>query len=177
MSLEGQAATFHLGDRYPVITQQFTGAGEGEEVPENAYRPPPTIQFEDLGVVVKITPWIHGLDEVTLEVSAEYKVLAGEALNGIPVISNRKYESRVRVRFGEAVVVAGLVGNLLTKGKGGFPMLGPLAPFLNSNSDELNRQELLLVLTPKLTAVPPAETSTYPIWVGSESRPRTPIAH
>lgn len=175
LSLEGQPATFHLGDRYPVITQQFTGAGTGQEVPENAYRPPPTIQFEDLGVLIKITPWLHGADEVTLELNAEYKVLAGEALNGIPVISNRKFESRVRLRFGQSAVVAGLLSQSLSKTKGGFPLLGPLAPFLNSNTTDRTRQDLLIVLTPKLTALPPSLTVTSPLWVGTETRPLTPI--
>lgn len=175
LSLEGQPATFHLGDRYPVITQQFTGAGEGEEIPDNAYRPPPTIQFEELGVLVKITPWLHGAEEVTLEVNAEYKVLAGEALNGIPVISNRKNESKVRLRLGQSAVVAGLQNETISKGWSGFPLLGAIAPPLRSNTLDVNRQQLLLVLTPRLLGVPASETVTPAMWVGTETRPLTPL--
>ncbi len=125
---------------------------------------------------VKVTPWIHSTEEVTLELSTEYKVLAGEALNGIPVISNRKFESKVRVRLGQAVVVAGLYSEGVSKTKGGLPVLANYIPALRSNTADVERRDLLLVLTPKLSAVPPAETSTRPVWVGTESRPLTPIA-
>lgn len=174
-SVEGQAATFHLGDRYPIITQQFAGPGEGQEIPEEAYRPPPTIQFEDLGVVVKLTPWLHGMDEVTLEVNAEYKQLTGESLNDIPVISNRKYESRVRLRLGQTVVVAGLLDESRSRGWRGFPLLGAVAPPLRSNNVDRAQVKLLLSITPRLVSAPPAETATWPVWVGTETRPLTPV--
>ena len=64
-SVSGQQATLHVGDRYPIQTQGYMGdtSGTGE-----VYRPPPTISFEDLGVVVKVTPYVHDPNDVTLEI-------------------------------------------------------------------------------------------------------------
>ncbi|MBI1790483.1 MAG: hypothetical protein HYR60_23365, partial [Acidobacteria bacterium] len=86
-STDGQAATFHVGDKYPVLTGGYFGGVDSNN--PSAYRPPPQFTFEDLGLVVKVTPKINGREEVSLNVEAEFKVLAGQALNGIPVISNR----------------------------------------------------------------------------------------
>jgi type II secretory pathway component GspD/PulD (secretin) len=169
LTLEGQPATLHLGDRYPIITQQFAG-----DVQDNSYRPPPTVQFEDLGVVVKVTGWLHGDQEVTLDVDAEYKVLAGQTFNEIPVISNRKFVSRVRMKFGQSAVMAGLITLNRSRTTSGFPLLAEVTPF-GSNTRDTEMNQILLVLTPRLSALPASETLTRPIWTGTESRPLTPL--
>lgn len=171
LSLEGQPANFHLGDRYPIVTQQFVGEAD----PDARNIPPPTINFEDLGVNVKVTPWLHSSDEVTLEFDAEYKLLTGQTLNGIPVITNRKFASRVRLPFGQSAVVAGLDGETLSRGWNGFPLLGAIAPPLRSNTVDSTQSQLLLLITPRLAALPPFETATHPLWVGTETRPLTPL--
>jgi general secretion pathway protein D len=57
---DGQAATLHIGDKYPIITSQYSsGATSG-------VNPPPVVNFEELGLVLKVTPFVHGLDEVTM---------------------------------------------------------------------------------------------------------------
>ncbi|HWR54445.1 MAG TPA: hypothetical protein VN428_25280, partial [Bryobacteraceae bacterium] len=61
-SSDGQPATFHVGDKYPIVTGALLGANFGI---------PPAFNFEDLGLVLKVTPRVHGLEEVTLEVEAE----------------------------------------------------------------------------------------------------------
>ncbi|HNY39790.1 MAG TPA: type II and III secretion system protein [Bryobacteraceae bacterium] len=171
LTVNGQAATLHVGDKYPMQTQIYSS---GTTSDGDTYTPTPTIQFEDLGVSLKATPYIHGEEELTLDVEAEFKLLAGSALNGIPVISNRKLQSRVRMKFGETAVVAGLSGASDSKGLSGLPGLAAIGP-LRSNTREKDKSELLLTIRPRLTGLPPSGSVPSVIWAGTETRPLTPL--
>ncbi len=174
-SVHGQQAALHVGDKYPILTVGYFGPIQGEG---QVYTPPPTFNFEDLGVVVKVTPYVHGAEEVTLEVELEYKVLAGEAINGIPVISNRRFQGVVRVRHGEWAVIAGLVRSQEARtitslaGLGQLPVFGPL---FRQNLRERDAAQTLIVLKPRIVTLPPSETVTVPLWTGTETRPRSPL--
>lgn len=164
--LDSQPLSIHLGERYPVITSAFIGA-PGEQ----ATLPFPAIQFEELGLVVKVTPRIHNPDEVSLQIEVELKALSGEAANGIPVIANRSLASTVRMRFDELAVIAGLSARRDSRSTSGLPLPFPL----RANTLEKEDSQFLVTLRPRLVSLPPTETATPPIRTGSESRPLTPL--
>jgi type II secretory pathway component GspD/PulD (secretin) len=169
--VDGQPAQLHLGDKYPVLTAGYFGRVEG---PGQVYSPPPTINFEDLGIVLKVTPRVHGAAEVSLEIEAEFKTLTGEALNGIPVIANRKFTMRVRAGFDETAVISGLVRETLSQSWSGIPLLS-LIPGLRTSDKPADHTELLLTLKPRLVNLPPSEIPTVAVRTGSETRPLTPL--
>jgi general secretion pathway protein D len=167
-SLDGATATFHVGDKYPIATAGFFGSS----------LVPPTFNFEDLGLLLKITPHVHGPDEVSLDVTAEFKLLAGQSVNGIPVISNRKLESKVRLRNGEWALVAGLMTTSEARtisglpGASNLPFLGPL---LRENDQNSSSSDVVLLLKPMLLNLPASESVPQTLDVGSESRLRIPL--
>lgn len=163
--VDSQVMNLHVGDRYPVITNAFVGA------PGTTNLPPPMIQFQDLGVVLKVTPRIHSDDEVSLQVEAELKALTGEAANGLPVISNRSLASTVRMRFDEAAVIAGLMTEQRRRTGSGLPLPFPL----RENRWEDDATELLVTLKPRLVSAPVTWVATPPVRAGSEGRPLTPL--
>jgi type II secretory pathway component GspD/PulD (secretin) len=169
--LDGQPATMHIGDRYPIVTSQYVGNTSGGGT---VFAPPPTVNFEDLGLVLKVTPQVHSEDEVSLDIEAEYKLLGTGSNNGIPVVSNRKFQGKVRLRDGEWAVLAGLeqetVGDTRT-GVAGLADLPLIGRWLRHNSIDRNSTHLILVLKPYLLDLPPWETPAPPFWVGTESRP------
>ena len=133
------------------------------------YAPPPTFNFEDLGLVVKVTPHVHGTDEVTLEVSTEFKLLESTSVDGIPVISNKKYESKVRLVRGEWAVLAGLMTASDARTITGIPGLS-LIPFLRSNTVNKDLGQTLIILKPHITIPPPTELPTREAWTGTETK-------
>jgi general secretion pathway protein D len=166
VALDGQPTTFHVGDRYPLVTNAYIGntSGGGQ-----VFTPPPTFTFEDLGLLLKITPHIHGTEEVTLDLDAEFKLLGAAAVDGIPVISNRKYESKTRVMTGEWAVLAGLMTSSEARTITGIPILS-LVPLLRSNKVNKDNGATLIVLKPHLLILPPSESPTWRAWCGTETK-------
>jgi len=176
-AVDGTAASMHVGEKFPVLTAGYFGPASSFQG-GTVYMPPPSFTFEDLGVNLKVTPHIHGMDEVTLDLEMEFKVLNGETSNGIPLIDNRKLTSKIRLREGEWGVVAGLLNSSEARmihgiaGLSSLPVLGPL--FKQYNKDE-SVSQILMILKPTLLSAPPDQMVTPPIWTGSEMRPLTPL--
>jgi general secretion pathway protein D len=173
-SMDGMPANFHVGDKYPIMTGGYFGAGNPGDQPLL----PPTFTFEDLGLVLKITPKVHDSNEVTLEVESEFKVLGSTSFNGIPVIGNRKFVTRVRLAFNETAVIAGLMNNTqarVVSGLAGLTHIPIASSILSRNSRDQDQGEVLLTIKPRLLSLPPSEAVTQPIFVGAESRLLTPL--
>jgi general secretion pathway protein D len=170
LSVDGQAANFHVGDKYPIVTNEYIGSTAGQT--GTVFAPPPTFNFEDLGLVLKITPHVHGMDELSLDVSAEYKLLGSTSVDGIPVIVNTKFESKVRLTQGQWAVLTGLMTASDARTISGIPGLMAI-PFLRTTTHNVDRGNTLVVLKPHLLSLPPTEWSTPEGWVGTETKPRT----
>jgi type IV pilus assembly protein PilQ len=121
---------------------------------------------------------VHGTEEVSLDVEAEFKVLTGESLNGIPVIATRQLQSQVRLRNGEWAVVAGLMSASEARtitGPAGLSRLPVLGHLFRDKTRTRDVRDLLLILKPTLLSLPPDREDTRPVWVGTQPRPLTPL--
>ncbi len=142
------------------------------------YPPMPTFNFEDLGLLLKVTPFVHSLDEVTLEIEVEFKMLGAGSLNGVPVIANRKYQGKVRLKTSEWAIVAGLLDQTKTNSVSGIPGVKDipgLGILLRENNKSSDKNNVLVVIKPRVTSLPGSEYAGRPIWVGSETRPLSPL--
>lgn len=172
VSLDGQAASFHVGDRYPVIAATFSGLTTDTEVSPTLV---PTVNYVDLGIVMKLTPTVHAGGEVTLDLDAEFKTLGAGGANGIPAIASREYQGKVRLKDGEWAVVAGLVSldkSETPTGVAGLSQIPVLGHLFTRETRSTDSAEVLIVLKPHLVAQPPWEEVSRPMWTGTETRPR-----
>jgi len=167
--MDGQAASLHIGDKYPIATNLYLGKTTGTG---QVFTPPPTFSFEDLGLSVKVTPHINGADDVSLDLTTEFKLLGATSFNGIPVVASTKFESKVRVRQGEWAVLSGLTTESEMRSVTGLPGLVSI-PLLHDQHHSADRGETLIVLKPHLVNVGPTEQPTVVHWVGTETHPRT----
>jgi len=122
-----------------------TGAG-------SLQTPYPGSEYIDLGIKVKATPSVHEDNEVTLQLEFEIRALAGNSVNGIPIITNRTVSQTVRLKEGEPSLVAGLLDNEETKSLSGIPGLANLPGVgyaFGQRNNTSNDTELLIVVTPR----------------------------
>ena len=167
VTTDGLPASLTVGEKYPIVTASYSA-------PPNttgAFVPPPQVNFEDLGLVMKITPHVHGLDEISLDVSADFKLLDAGAVDGIPVVSQRKYESKVRLMTGEWAVLTGLVTQSDIKTITGIPGLMAI-PLFRKTTTEDDHTETMIVMKPHLLTLPPTEALAHIDWIGTETRGR-----
>jgi general secretion pathway protein D len=171
----GKDSQLHVGDKFPILTAGYFG---GDTTGPNVYRPPPTFTFEDLGIVLKVTPIVHNGKEISVAIEAELKVLTGQALNGIPVIASRKITSQTRLKDGEWAVVSGLVTAAQARsisGPAGLSQLPGLGPLFRTHSNFKNDGEAIIAIRPRLLGIPPTALASLITSTGSETRPRVKL--
>jgi general secretion pathway protein D len=168
---EGSDATFHLGERYPIMNATYAPIANSPQISavlgNQSYVPPfPSVSYEDLGLTLKAKPVIHGSGDVTIALEMQVRSLTGESSNGVPVISNQEYKGSIRLRDGEPAVVAGEITTNDQKSMEGIPGIAALPGFNQAFSDNTRMKEedeLLITITPHVLAN--RDRATDEIWV------------
>jgi len=113
-----------------------------------------TIQYKDIGIILKVKPQVNDSGLISLELSQEISAV-GDAVvvGGLDEISINKTEvtSNLVARDGETIVIGGLIREDTSHGSSGVPFLSslPLIGWLFGNtSDKVTRNELIILLTP-----------------------------
>jgi len=150
-----EAATFHLGERYPILNASYAPIFNSPQINQvlgnQSYIPPvPSVSYEDLGLQVKVKPTVHGDGTITVEIELQVRSLTGQSSNGVPVISNREYKGSITVRDGEPTFVAGMISHSDMLSMSGVPGLGAI-PLLNKarmSTKQVEDDELMVAITP-----------------------------
>ena len=169
---QGEEATFRVGSRYPILNATFApiynSSAIAQVIQNNSFQAPfPSFSYEDLGVNLKAKPTVNGDSAVSLRLEMQLRTLAGQSLNGVPVIANREFQGSMTLRDGEPAVVAGAITRSEQRSMTGIPGLGTI-PGLNqvmtSNSKQEQEDELLIVITPHVISQSAHSTATE-VWL------------
>ena len=146
IAMSGQEASFLAGGQFPVpIPNGQLGT---------------TIQFEEFGVRLNVTPVVESNGEIRLKIAPEVSELDpkdGINIQGfqVPAIAMRRASTQVELRDGESFAIAGLFqrnyANTINQvpGAGNLPVLGAL---FRSSDWRRSETELVIIVTPHLTS-------------------------
>jgi general secretion pathway protein D len=166
-----QPASFQAGERYPIVTATYSSgissslassvAGltvNGTSVSSllsqylgSTQTTIPQIQYEDLGITLKLTPQIlHGGD-VQLLLDLKIEALAGGTIDSIPILNSRAMTSTITVPAGQTALLASLVDTNESKAIEGLPGLSELPGFQGTDQNiNKSSDELLITITPHI---------------------------
>jgi type II secretory pathway component GspD/PulD (secretin) len=165
--------TIRSGTRYPITTSSYSniaassvsipgitsaglssilsGLGVNASSLANA-QPIPQVQYEDLGLTLKVTPRIERSDDVALKIDLKIQALQGASLNGLPVLTNRSYTADIVLRQGASALVVGDLSRQESNAVSGTPGLTELPGFspLSSTTKEYDVSNLAILVTPHI---------------------------
>jgi len=153
LASDNQLANILIGNSVPLITGTFfTELGQ----------PINTIKYQDVGLILSVTPHINPDGQVILDVAPEISQLTSETVpisstSSAPVISVRRAESRIGVMDGQTVVIGGLMEDRKTSTVSRVPLLGDIPVLdllLNRTVTKKTKTELLIFLTPHVARTP-----------------------
>lgn len=147
MVLNNQTATLQVGDQVPIITQQAVSTIDTNAPLVN------TVQYQNTGVILKVTPRVNRSGEVMMDISQEVSDVTTTTSSSInsPTIEERKIASSVAVQDGETVALGGLISKTVSQTRAGIPFLStlPVVGGLFGNTDNSNsKTELIVLITP-----------------------------
>ncbi len=164
---DGQVASFHVGDRYPIAQTLYNQTGQTPTSPLT--NPVGQITYEDLGLVLKLTPHVAGDGDVALDVEASFKMLGNITIDSVPSIAERDFKGNVRLVEGEWAVIAGLDQSSKTfnrSGLVGLSQIPGLNQILSENSRDTSSSNTMVVIKPFITRLPMSGTVNPQYLVG-----------
>ena len=150
LTLDNEEASIVVGQEVPFKTGSYTQTGNSSSVSS----PFETIQRQNVGLTLKVTPHINEGDSLVMEISQEVSSLSGDAgtVGASDVITNeRKIESKVLSDNGETVVLGGLIKDEVQQTAQKVPLLGDLpvvGRLFRSSSAKKVKTNLMVFLHP-----------------------------
>jgi general secretion pathway protein D len=125
-----------------------------------------TIQYQDTGIILTVTPHINSSGIVLLNITQEVSSAIPNTTSQIvaPVINKNEFQTSVILSDGEPLALGGIITTSVTFTRDRIPILGDipgLGALFGSTNKQTSRTELVLMLTPHvLQDVPQAAAST-----------------
>lgn len=148
-----QEASILVADNVPYVNQsRVTDADVSNTTAIRSYA------FKDVGIELKVRPHVSTGGLVRMEVETSFsKLIEGSTVSDseIPTTAQRKATTVISIMSGTTVVIGGLMRDEKEKVVKKVPILGDI-PFLGllfrSESEEIQKTNLLLFITPKVLA-------------------------
>ena len=152
ITLDNEEAQIKVAQEVPFVTGSYTNAGQNA----GAVNPFQTIQREEVGNILKITPQITDEDTVLLKIEQESSGIAAAAsqVSSNDLVTNKRtISTRVLVDDGGMIVLGGLIEDRLTESESKVPLLGSiplLGELFRTRSVQKTKSNLMVFIRPRI---------------------------
>jgi general secretion pathway protein D len=151
---DNQEADIKVAQQVPFVTGQYTnttgGISNGATASINPFQ---TVQRQDVGLELKLTPQINQGDSIQLKIDATVSNLTGASIGGQPVTNTREIKTNVMAQDREIVVLGGLIDRNLIESEQRVPVLGSI-PLLGNlfryRSTQNTKSNLMVFIQPTI---------------------------
>ena len=151
VTLDNQQAEFKVVQEVPFVTGQYTNTGNGSSNPSNPFQ---TINREDVGLILTVTPHINEGSAVRLDLKQELSTLATPVSGAVDLITNkRELSTSVIVPDGGMLVLGGLSSDESRRSNSGVPGLSKiplLGGLFRSRDNSRSQRQLMVFLRPTI---------------------------
>ena len=147
MALDNEEAEILVGQNVPFITGEQLLSGSNND-------PFTTIQRQDVGTTLKVTPRVNNNNSVTLDIEQKVENVLpfNEGASDI-VTSKREIRTRVLIDDGAILVLGGLIEDQVTENTSKVPLLGDIpgiGRLFRSSDKSVSKTNLMVFLRPKI---------------------------
>jgi general secretion pathway protein D len=152
VTMDNEEAEIQVGQEVPFVTGQYTNTGAtGGNTTVNPFQ---TIQREQVGLTLKLTPQINEGDAVLLKIEQELSALAANVTGASDLITtNRTISTSVIVEDQGTLVLGGLIQDDLRETQQRLPILGSI-PFIGQlfrvDSSTKKKTNLMVFIKPTI---------------------------
>jgi general secretion pathway protein D len=153
VTLDNEEAEIKIAKEVPFVTGQYVTNSGGNGQFSNPFQ---TVQREEVGNILKITPQINEGDSVVLKISQEASNIAASAeqVSSTDLITNkRQITTNVLVEDGGLIVLGGLISDEVREGKSQVPFLGSipiLGELFKTRSIDKVKTNLMVFIRPRI---------------------------
>ena len=151
LTLDNKEAYITVGQNVPFVTGAYTNTGGGGNGVQNPFQ---TIERQNVGITLTVTPHINDGDSVVLDIEQEVSSLTGLSSIASDLITNeRKIQTKVLAGDGRTVVLGGLIKDNVQNGSQRVPVLGNipvLGRLFRNDAVEITKTNLLIFIRPTI---------------------------
>ena len=146
LTLDNEEASITVGQNVPFVTGSFTSTAQ------SATNPFQTLEREDVGITLTVTPHVNEGDSLVLDISQEVSSLSPSAaeFGASDVITNeRKIQTKVLAADKQIIVLGGLIEDDIQDESQKVPLLGDipiLGRLFRNSSVTVTKRHLLVFL-------------------------------
>ncbi len=144
VTVDNEEASFLVGQEVPTITGSTLGGDN-----ENPFQ---TVDRQEVGIKLKVTPQINEGDAVQMLIEQEVSSLSGATSVDV-IVNKRELKTTVMANDGETIVLGGLIDEDVQESVSKIPLLGDipiLGKLFSSTSTSTQKRNLMVFIRPTI---------------------------